>query len=373
MDKLLLEEDSCKDDLRPFSSTRSVLDIRMGILTFREKWERLLGTDGFELIAPGAGSLSGAAGADGTTGVAGGSVALPANLLPTPQLANFLKQVMTTGPLTAEVKSRMPAVARVIRYPWDIFHHNAEALAADYTILTAGRKSRPIPESVQIIGTDPGAIFIEEGARLEYCLLNVTNGPIYIGRNAEIMEGSLIRGPFACCEGAVVKMGAKIYGATTLGPYSTAGGEIKNSVIFGYSNKGHDGYLGDAVIGEWCNLGAGTSASNLKNNAGDIRVYHPGSGKQLSVGLKCGLLMGDYSRAAINTAFHTGTVVGVCCNIFGEGKTPKYIPDFSWGQEGRERYEWEKALRDITNWKKLKNQSMSAAEVLTLKTIFEPS
>jgi len=181
----------------------------------------------------------------------------------------------------------------------------------------------------------------------------------------------MIRGPFACCEGATVKMGAKIYGATTLGPYCTGGGEIKNSVFFGYSNKGHDGYLGDAVIGEWCNLGAGVSASNLKNNAGEIGVWHPASQKTLAAGQKCGLLMGDYSRAAINTAFHTGTMVGVCCNIFGEGLPPKYIPDFSWGMDGHTRYEWDKALRDIGNWKKLKNQALTDQEILTLSHIFE--
>ncbi len=235
--------------------------------------------------------------------------------------------------------------------------------------------SQPIPSSAQAIC--PENIFIEEGARLQHCLLNASTGPIYIGRNAEIMEGSLIRGPFACCEGATVKMGTKIYGATTLGPYSTAGGEIKNSVFFGYSNKGHDGYLGDAVIGEWCNLGAGVSASNLKNNAGEIKVYHPATKTYIPVGQKCGLLMGDYSRAAINTSFDTGTVAGVCCNIFGEGIPPKYIPDFSWGHKGQmgssnpdNRYEWDKALRDIANWKKLKNQSLAEAEILALKHIF---
>jgi len=309
MDIRLLEEAFCADDLLPFSATRSVLDMRMGILTFREKWAH-----------------------------------------PT-------------------ARERILLMARLIRYPWHIFQYNGEALAEDFTLLTTGRTSQPIPSSVQTIG--PENIFIEEGARLQHCLLNASTGPIYIGRGAEIMEGTLIRGPFACCEGATVKMGTKIYGATTLGPYCTAGGEIKNAVFFGYSNKGHDGYLGDAVIGEWCNLGAGTSASNLKNNAGDIKVYHPASGGYLNAGAKCGLLMGDYSRTAINTSFHTGTVAGVCCNIFGEGPPPKYIPDFSWGQDGRIRYDWDKVLRDTGNWKKLKNRALTGEEMLTLKHIFE--
>ena len=321
MDMLLLEEDSCIDDLRPFTSTRSVLDIRVGIFTLREKWEMMLGKEAFALV-----------GSD-TPG------ALPANILPTRQ---------------------------VIRYPWDIFRYNAEALIADFSLIASRRTSAPIPTSVQVI--NPEKIFIEEGARLQHCLLNASTGPIYIGRNAEIMEGSLIRGPFAACEGSTVKMGTKIYGATTLGPWCTAGGEIKNTVFFGYSSKGHDGYLGDAVIGEWCNLGAGTSASNLKNNAGDIKVWHPASGRTISAGQKCGLLMGDYSRSAINTSFNTGTVVGVCCSVFGEAPPPKYVPNFSWGS--RHRYEWDKALRDIDNWKKLKNQSLTDTEILTLKHIF---
>jgi UDP-N-acetylglucosamine diphosphorylase/glucosamine-1-phosphate N-acetyltransferase len=321
MDMLLLEEDSCIDDLRPFTSTRSVLDIRMGIFTLREKWELKLGKDGFALVS------------SDTPG------ALPANILPTGQ---------------------------VIRYPWDIFRYNAEALITDFALIAGRGTSEPIPPSVQVI--NPENVFIEKGARLQHCLLNASTGPIYIGRNAEIMEGSLIRGPFAACEGSIVKMGTKIYGATTLGPYCAAGGEIKNTVFFGYSSKGHDGYLGDAVIGEWCNLGAGTSASNLKNNAGDIRVWHPASGRTISAGQKCGLLMGDYSRAAINTAFNTGTVVGVCCSVFGEAPPPKYVPNFSWGSH--HRYEWDKALRDIDNWKKLKNQSLTDTEILTLKHIF---
>jgi UDP-N-acetylglucosamine diphosphorylase / glucose-1-phosphate thymidylyltransferase / UDP-N-acetylgalactosamine diphosphorylase / glucosamine-1-phosphate N-acetyltransferase / galactosamine-1-phosphate N-acetyltransferase len=311
MDILALEQAFSPDDLLPFTSTRSAADIRMGILTFREKWGR------------------------------------------TP------------------AQERTLSLARLIRYPWHIFQYNALALNEDFALLTSGRTSRPIPDSVQAIA--PEHIFIEEGARLQYCSLNAAAGPIYIGRNAEIMEGSLIRGPFAACEGAIVKMGARIYGATTLGPYSTAGGEIKNTVFFGYSNKGHDGFLGDAVIGEWCNLGAGTSASNLKNNAGEVRVWHPHSRSWLPAVQKCGLLMGDYSRAAINTSFDTGTMTGVCCNIFGSGIPPKYIPDFSWGPDPGERYQWDKVVRDIASWKKLKNQVLTETEVLTLKHIFEQS
>ena len=351
---LPLEEVSCTPDLLPFTATRSVLDIRMGILTFREKWTRLLGE------AP---VLYG----DGpVTDRLPHQVALPANLLPTRALAARIREEYSRGQLTAGSVDRILAHGRLIRYPWHIFQHNAEALLEDFALLTAHNVSQPLPSYVQTIA--PEAIFVAPGARLNPCILNASTGPIYIGPYAEIMEGASIRGPFAAGEGAVVKMGARIYGATTLGPGCTAGGEIKNSVFFGYSNKGHDGYLGDAVIGEWCNLGAGVTASNLKNNAGTVRVYHPASGEWLDAALKCGLLMGDYSRAAINTAFDTGTVVGVCCNIFGPAQPPKYIPSFSWGTV---RYDWEKAVRDIGNWKKLKDRTLTENEIQTLKHIFE--
>jgi UDP-N-acetylglucosamine diphosphorylase/glucosamine-1-phosphate N-acetyltransferase len=311
MDILALEQAFSPDDLLPFTATRSAVDIRMGILTFREKWACTAAQD------------------------------------------------------------RTLSLARLVRYPWHIFQYNALALSEDFALLTSGRSSQPIPADVHAIA--PEHIFIEEGARLQYCSLNAATGPIYIGRDAEIMEGSLIRGPFAACEGAIVKMGTKIYGATTLGPFSVCGGELKNVAFFGWSNKGHDGYLGDAVIGEWCNLGAGTTASNFKNNAGEVRVWHPHSRSWLGAGIKCGLLMGDYSRAAINTSFDTGTMTGVCCNIFGPGTPPKYIPDFSWGPDPHERYHWDKAVRDIASWKKLKNQVLTETEVLTLKHIFEQS
>lgn len=297
------------DTLFPFTATRAIADIRIGILTIREKEQH------------------------GSRGV-------------------------------------LHWVPRLTR-PWHIFQLNAEALVDDFALLTAGRASQPIPSSVQAIAGEN--IFIEEGATLQHCILNASNGPIYIGKGAEVMEGSLIRGPFALCEGATVKLGTKIYGATTIGPYSLAGGEIKNSVIFGYSNKGHDGYLGDSVIGEWCNMGAGTSNSNLKNNAGEVNVWDVRTARYIPAGSKCGLLMGDYSRSAINTSFNTGTVVGVCCNVFGQGLTPKYIPSFSWGYDNREKYQLEKALRDIASWKRFKGHTLTDAEIQNIKYIFEKS
>jgi len=199
--------------------------------------------------------------------------------------------------------------------------------------------------------------------------MNASDGPIYIGKTAVVMEGSMLRGPVAICDGAVVKMGSRIYGATTIGPACNVGGEIKNSVFFANSNKAHDGYIGDSVIGEWCNMGAGTSNSNIKNNASGVMLWTPNGA--MNVGLKCGVMMGDYSRTAINTSINTGTVIGVCCNVIGNGLTPKYIPSFSWSSDGVERYDFEKALSDIENWKQLKQQSLSTNEKTILKYLFD--
>ena len=197
--------------------------------------------------------------------------------------------------------------------------------------------------------------------------------PFILEKTPPSWKVPLYGGPFALCEGAVVKMGSRIYGATTVGPFSVVGGEIKNSVIIGHSNKAHDGYLGDSVIGEWCNLGAGTSNSNLKNSAGIVKTWSPSSQSFREAGTKCGLLMGDYCMSAINTAFNTGTVTGVCCNIFGTGLTPSFIPSFSWGYSPVEKYVFEKAIRDINNWKKLKGNALTEQEVNQLRNIFNQS
>jgi UDP-N-acetylglucosamine diphosphorylase/glucosamine-1-phosphate N-acetyltransferase len=256
---------------------------------------------------------------------------------------------------------------KTIQYPWDIFQLNDWAIRQDFELLTAKRKSQRISKTNKLINASE--IFLEKGVKMEHCIINASTGPVYIGKNAEVMEGCIIRGSFAMGEGACLKLGTKVYGATTLGPRCVAGGEIKNSVMFGYSNKAHDGYLGDSVIGEWCNLGAGTTNSNLKNNASEVKIWTPKG--QMNAGMKCGVLLGDYSRTAINTAINTGTVIGVCCNVFGAGLTPKYIPNFSWGSEGVNRYAFEKGLMDIEGWKKLKGQTISDDEKSVLRYIFE--
>jgi UDP-N-acetylglucosamine diphosphorylase/glucosamine-1-phosphate N-acetyltransferase len=346
MNSIELHEDSRGEDLFPFTINRSALDIRVGILTLREKWERF-----FHFKASGAQNTDSPA-------------ILTSNLIPDQQLVQDISRMKPEGWASLDSKN-----LKKIQYPWNIFQYNAEEIRKDYDLITKDRVSQTLSQTNRLLGQ--ADIFVEEGARVEYAFLNATTGPIYIGGNSEIMEGASIRGPFALCEGGLVKMGATIYGATTIGPYSVAGGEIKNSVIFGYSNKGHHGYLGNAVIGEWCNLGAGSSNSNLQNNAREVKIWNQPRKQFLSAGLKCGLLMGDYSRSAINTSFNTGTVTGVSCNIFGPGLTPAHIPSFSWGFSNSPPYAIEKALEDIDNWKKLKNQRITDIEIRTLTHIFE--
>jgi len=350
MKEFVLDDRAVRDDLFPFSLIRHVADIRIGIVTIREKWEILLDQ---RVTLHSDHRLS------------NDSVIVSANIIPS---NDFVSSLVQSGMDVACIDFD---VCKVIQYPWHIFHYNDWALRQDFMMLTSKRISASIPDTVHF--TNPEGIFIEEGAELSHCFLNASRGPIYIGKNTEIMEGSMIRGPFALCEGSIVKMGARIYGATTIGPFCVVGGEIKNSVIFGYSNKAHDGYLGDAVVGSWCNLGAGTSNSNLKNNAEDVKVWNPVSERWGNAGMKCGLLMGDYSRSAINSTFNTGTVVGICSNVFGEGLTPAFIPSFSWGHQPVEKYEFEKAIRDISNWKKLKNQVVKHEEIIQLKNIFKQS
>lgn len=390
MHSILFTEEFCQpENLQPFTLTRQIQDIRVGILTIREKWEKMLGLPSFDRKEDDYKDQERARYiADCVK--EGDCYMIHGNLLPDVALVRAVKKLQPGEFLSAggssgivyrisrnEVKGKHQVrIKRAVPYegalrqlqrPWDIFQLNDWAIRQDFVLLTKKRKSQPIPKNCTALGRED--IFIEKGASLYHVSLNATTGPIYIGSNAELMEGSLIRGPFAMGENACVKMGAKIYGATTIGPGCIAAGEIKNSVMMGYSNKAHDGYLGDSVIGEWCNLGAGTTNSNLKNNTGPVRIWTTG-GEQIA-GQKCGVLMGDYSRTAINTSINTGTVVGVCCHIFGSGLTPRYIPHFSWGSDGLTRYEWTKALHDMEGWKKLKNQTLTEPEKKMLRHIFD--
>ncbi|MEO7266275.1 MAG: putative sugar nucleotidyl transferase [Ferruginibacter sp.] len=339
---IFLDESKSKANLIPFSYTRHVADIRVGILTIRQKWAILLPKAIF------------------ADKLQAGALNIDAAVIPT----NDNYKALLNASANVE-GSKLPSDIKTLSWPWLITHYNDWAIRKDFEIIIRGKTSAPIPSCVQASGEEN--IFIEKGAILRHCIINAENGPVYIGKNAEIMEGSLIRGPIAICESAMLKMGAKIYAGTTIGPYCVAGGEIKNSMLMGYSNKAHDGYLGDSVIGEWCNLGAGTSNSNLKNTGGNVRYKLSEKLDGFEVGTKAGLLMGDYSRAAINTSFNTGSVVGVCCNIFSERNPPVFIPNFTWGDE---KYILEKAFRDIDNWKKMKGQAITEEEKNILQQLY---
>jgi UDP-N-acetylglucosamine diphosphorylase/glucosamine-1-phosphate N-acetyltransferase len=392
MQKIIFTEEYCKPkNLHPFTLTRHIQDIRVGILTIREKWERLLKLsssdkwEGYYLDDDNSVKIDKHIGKDIY-------LMIHANILPTKDIINKIKklelgeflsvanqggiaykfsekEVMGLHKIKVNQSVEYHKTVKVLQYPWQIFQLNDWAIRQDFELITAKRKSKPISKTNTII--NPAQIFIEPGAKVEHCILNASLGPIYIGKNAELMEGCMVRGPFALCEGALVKMGSKIYGATTIGPYCLAGGEIKNTVLMGYSNKAHDGYLGDSVIGEWCNLGAGTSNSNLKNNCGEVKYWVHADKKEMGAGNKGGLLMGDYSKAAINTSFNTGTVVGICSNVFAQGLTPKYIPHFSWGCDGITKYKLDNAIEDIHKWKQLKGFAITEREKKILTDIYK--
>ncbi len=392
MQKIIFTEEYCKpENLHPFTYTRHIQDIRIGILTIREKWERYLKV--LSLNKWEDHYLDNTQSIKIDKGIGKGDyVLIHANVLPSKTIISKIKKMRHGEFLSAGEEGGIAykfsqkevlglhkikvnhsvdyrGELKVIHYPWQISQLNDWALREDFNLITTKRKSKAISSSNKPINRP--AIFMEAGAKVENCILNASEGPIYIGKNAIIMEGSMIRGPVAICDGAVVKMGTKIYGATTIGPFCTAGGEIKNSVLFGFSNKAHDGYLGDSVLGEWCNLGAGTTNSNVKNNAGEVKYWVDADKKEISAGTKGGMLMGDYSKAAINTSFNTGTVVGVCCNVVTPGLTPKLIPNFSWGADGITKYRLNKALIDIDNWKKLKGSAITEREKQILTDIYK--
>ena len=331
-------------DLLPFTYTRPVAAIRTGILTLKEKWEHRLKhpvgylTEGYlqEKFPLESGSdnllIRGSLLADSNLVQAVKGLGLGEALFSGDNVLAYRAGTVETleEDFGGYRRIEFSHPIREIRNTWDIFSMNGMALEEDFALLTTGRTSANISGTNRLVRED--RIFLEEGAVVEHSLLNATNGPIYIGREATVMEGCLIRGGFALGAHGVVKMGAKIYGPTTAGPYCKIGGEINNSVLFGYSNKGHDGFLGNSVLGEWCNLGADTNNSNLKNNYAKVRLWNYASERFDQTGLQfCGLIMGDHSKSAINTMFNTGTVVGVNCNIFAAGFPRNFIPSFSWG------------------------------------------
>jgi UDP-N-acetylglucosamine diphosphorylase/glucosamine-1-phosphate N-acetyltransferase len=380
----ILFDGTVREALLPFTFTRPVADIRIGILTIREKWEKYLGyttttvteeylSEKYPMVEMES------------------NLMINASFLPNPNLVEKIKNLKSNQALfagdtviafftsdtqdevdfdTYEIMEHQDEVITVA-HTWDIFSKNDAAIRADFELLTADRKSQAIPKSVNVIA--PENIFIEEGAKLEFVTLNASTGPIYIGANSEIMEGSVIRGPFALCESGRVKLATKVYGATTVGPHSVIGGEVNNSVLFGYSNKGHDGFLGNSVLGEWCNIGADSNNSNLKNNYEPVKLWSYETENFAQTGLQfCGLMMGDHSKCGINTMFNTGTVVGVSANIFGSGFPRNFVPSFSWGgASGFTTYQTNKAFQTAKIAMARRNVEFSTEDAAILEHVFE--
>ena len=367
-----------RETLKPLSWTRPVADLRVGIVTLREKWSLRSPGSTFsyrsEAYLGGIFDLSQPEG-DAVRHVRGAAIATSAlveavhGLKPGQQLVDAQGEWLASHGADAAETLVFADSVRFIRRPNDIFSSNAEALEADFDVLTAGRSSAPLSATNTVIGD---RIFAEEGAVAEASVLNSRSGAIYLAAGSEIMEGSLVRGGLVLGEGAQLKLGTKIYGATTIGPGSKVGGEVNNSVLWGNSNKGHDGFLGNAVLGEWCNLGADTNNSNLKNDYSEVKLWSYPSGRFEATGLQfCGLVMGDHSKAGINTMFNTGTVVGVACNVFGAGFPRNFIPDFSWGgPQGMTEYRLDKALATTERVLARRGRPLDAATTDILSEIF---
>ncbi len=379
----ILFDGSVRDALLPFTYTRPVAEIRVGILTIKEKWEKYLGTTVTMLTEEYLEEKYPMVELDE-------NVFIDASVLPTTKLVEsieFLSEnelLMSGEDVVAfyakdsqeevdfdsyEVISFEDELYR-IENVYDIFLKNEWAIKEDFRLLTEDRVSSEISKTNNVIA--PENIFIEEGAVVEFATLNASAGPIYIAKDALIMEGVLIRGPFSLGEKAVVKMGARIYGGTTVGPKCTVAGEVKNSVLFGNSNKGHDGYLGNSVIGEWCNFGADTNCSNMKNTHSSVQLWNYEESSLKDTALQyCGLFMGDHSKTGINTMFNTGTVVGISANVFGGGFPQKFIPSFSWGIEKPQTYAIKKAIETAKRMYASKKEEFSLVDEKVLETVFE--
>jgi UDP-N-acetylglucosamine diphosphorylase/glucosamine-1-phosphate N-acetyltransferase len=361
-------------DFHPLTLTRPIGNLRMGIFTNDERWQFLLPECSIawaskfnEISSKFAKSTKG--------------ISVNACLIPNRDVANAVKNlapnftlmlddfwIATNGDGTNGTVQYEGAHFTIIEQRWDLYQKNGEVIANDFELIRANKTSRQLSNTNTIIG-DPTQIFLEEGAVVEAAILNTNAGPIYIGKNAEIMEGSSVRGPLAMCEHSTLKMGAKIYGATSIGPHCKVGGEVSNSIFYAYSNKGHDGFLGNSVIGEWCNLGADTNTSNLKNNYGLVKTHSYQSGKEEQTDVQfMGLMMGDHSKCGINTMFNTATVVGASSNVYGADFPPKFIDSFQWGSEG-ERYDFEKAITSANNMMKRRGIALSDDEIAILKAL----
>lgn len=373
--------DDNRTHLLPLTYTRPVSEIRIGILTITEKWQKVLSssvsflTEEYLNLKYPLKELT-------------DNVWVNGSICPNQHLVDAIRGLQNNQCLKKDQtiiayrsKDQHPP-SNVIEYPesflqikrlHDIFSFNDQSIESDFELITKNRTSQALSNTNRLTASE--RIFVEEGAVVEHAILNASYGPIYIGKNAEIMEGCMIRGPLAMCDHSVLKMGAKIYGATTVGPYSKVGGEVNNTVFQAYSNKGHDGFLGNSVIGEWCNLGADTNNSNLKNNYAEVKLWNYTVDRFENTGLQfCGLIMGDHSKCGINTMFNTGTIVGVSANVFGAGFPRNFIPSFSWGgSSGYITYKLNKAYEVAQKAMQRRSKSFDEIEKSILDHVFELS
>ena len=374
-----------REHFYPFTLTNSLASCRVGIFSFKERWEQYTNDTCGVYTAPYLQALY-----EDSEFLKNEEVLYFINVacIPSDKLMEAIKalnegeKLMTAGGKWIATKTKERQISKILMAEkppivmeevsfvlnqLQLLSNHAKLIERDFKWVVSQRKSEPIDPSNNVINKDQ--IFIEKGATVLCSNLNASEGFIYIGNESLIMEGSSIRGSFVLGKKGVVKMNTSIYGTTTVGPYCLAGGEIKNSILMGYSNKGHEGYLGDSIIGHWCNLGAGTCNSNVKNTAGEIQMWNEFKGEWENVGQKMGMLVGDYSRFAIQSSINTGSYIGVSANIFGNGLLPKHIPNFTWGVIPG--YQLEKAIEDIHNWKKMKGFSISEAEKQVLKQLYQ--
>ncbi len=389
MNYVLADNKNTLADFYPLTFTRPAGELRVGILTIAEKWQKRLSGD-FSFLAEDYLRKK------YIPTITNDNITIASNILPDNDLASAVEKLekgcaLTNGQtiiaarldnedtinffenrekLTLQAKPYNGKIS-VINHTWDIFTLNEQEIERDFKLITAGRKSAQLSNTNRIL--QPERIFIEEGANAEFSIINPNGGYVYIGKDSTIMENAVIHGSLALCEHSTIKISAKIYGATTLGPHSKAGGEIGNAVIWGYSNKGHDGFLGNAVLGQWCNLGADTNNSNLKNNYSEVKMWSYSKHRFVKTGLQfCGLIMGDHSKSSINTMFNTGTIVGVSANIFGAGFPRNFVPSFSWGgSAGYEEYPLKRALETAELVMKRRDTPLSETDIEILTNIFE--
>lgn len=363
-------------NLYPIALTRPAADMRCGLLTVAEKWQMDMDAKavGFETRQYLTAKFKPQTGAD---------IRINGRVLPSAALVVAVKGLQAGQQLLSNkiiVAEKLGATSSAVEFngsavwinrPFDLFLNLGNEIKADIERITKGRTSAALSDTNRIIGNN--TVFVEDGAKVECCTFNTNGGPVYIGKNTEIMEGCLIRGPFAMGEGSVLKLGAKIYGPTALGPFCAVGGEVNNIQMQGYSNKGHDGFLGNAVLGEWCNIGADSNCSNLKNTYEEVKVWNYTIGRFEKSGQQfCGLIMGDHSKCGINTMFNTGTVVGVAANIFGSGFPRPFVPDFAWGgAAGFETYKLEAAYKTAALVMPRRKQEFTDADKSILEAVFE--